>query len=196
MARDHPPALGKAHPGLGLAPDLAGRTVAAEQGRGDGVIAPVGGDDRFRQGAHQAYGGARNAETLYLVIAVEVLGRAVADGPRIVTEDFIERVDVIRDQRPLVTLECSPHLGDHIGEVNLHIFAHADSPPPLSFPRKREPIFERPLHLARWVPAFAGTTAGGTARSESPSFARLLEPELGGADDPCRFERMGAAQRD
>src|SRR5262249_48728751 len=30
---------------------------------------------------------------------------------------------------------------------------------PLSFPRKRESIFQSPACVARWVPAFAGTTA-------------------------------------
>src|SRR5262245_13016631 len=34
----------------------------------------------------------------------------------------------------------------------------------LSFPRKREPIFQRPWCAARWVPAFAGTTAECVAR--------------------------------
>src|SRR5262249_6870817 len=29
---------------------------------------------------------------------------------------------------------------------------------PLSFPRRRDPIFQRPACVARWVPAFAGTT--------------------------------------
>src|SRR5262245_31604121 len=34
----------------------------------------------------------------------------------------------------------------------------------VSSPRKRGPIFQRPRFLARWVPAFAGTTAQQSAR--------------------------------
>src|SRR5262245_24392458 len=42
--------------------------------------------------------------------------------------------------------------------------ADAPSCATVSFPRKREPIFQRPRDGARWVPAFAGTTAEDVAR--------------------------------
>ena len=49
MGGDDPPALGKADPGLHLAPDLAGHAGAVKQRRGDCVVAAVGADDGLRQ---------------------------------------------------------------------------------------------------------------------------------------------------
>src|SRR5262249_37823772 len=45
----------------------------------------------------------------------------------------------------------------------VHIALSSSKPCPLSLPRKREPIFQRPRYKARWVPAFAGTTVVQTA---------------------------------
>src|SRR3954451_3586840 len=48
---------------------------------------------------------------------------------------------------------------------------------PLSFPRRREPIFQRPRSGARWVPAFAGTTPEGAedfmAAKRPPALDRI-----------------------
>src|SRR5262249_14045843 len=61
----------------------------------------------------------------YLVVAVEVLGRAVADGARIVAEELVERGNVVRDHRPLVAFERGPHFGHHIGQVDFHVHFRA-----------------------------------------------------------------------
>jgi hypothetical protein len=46
MRGDDAPALRKPHPGLHLPADFSGHADAVEQGRGDGVVATVGADDR------------------------------------------------------------------------------------------------------------------------------------------------------
>src|SRR5262249_59465373 len=81
---DHVPAVGKAHPGLHLAADLAGRAV--EERRGDAHVAAVGGDHRARDGAREADRRARRAKARNLRVAVEILTDAVADGARVVAE--------------------------------------------------------------------------------------------------------------
>src|SRR5262245_33553531 len=83
VAGHHPPAVWASHPGLGLTPHLARRGVAVEERRGDRIIAAIGGDDRLRQDARQANGGPRGAKRLDLIIAVQILRRAIADRARI-----------------------------------------------------------------------------------------------------------------
>src|SRR5258708_2446889 len=88
---DHAPAFGKAHPGLGLAADLAGRGGATKQRRGCREIAAVGRDHGLRQGAREAGRRARGAERLDLAVAVEVLAGAITDRARVVAKQRVER---------------------------------------------------------------------------------------------------------
>src|SRR5262245_33926836 len=67
---------------------------------------------------------ARNG--LISFIAVQILRRAIADRARIVAEQRIEGADVVRHERPLVTFEGGPHLGNDVRQVGIH---HS---PPLS----------------------------------------------------------------
>src|SRR5262249_33493310 len=115
---DHVPAVGKAHPGLHLPPDLAGRAV--EQGRGDAEVAAVGGNHRAREGAGEAERRARRAEAGDFGVAVENLVDAVADGTRIVAEYLVESRDVVRHQGAFVALEGRGDFGDNVGQVDVH----------------------------------------------------------------------------
>ena len=122
MRGDDEPAVGKAHPGLHLAADLAGRGVAVEQRRGHREVAAVGRDHGARQRARQADRRARGAEGLDFRVAVEILAAAVADGARIVAKDRVERGDVVGHQRLLVALERRLDFGDDLRPVDLHSF--------------------------------------------------------------------------
>ena len=77
----------KAHPGLHLAADLAGHAVALEQRRGDREVAAVGGDHGARVVRARPTGERAARNGCDLVVAVEVLADAVADGARVVAED-------------------------------------------------------------------------------------------------------------
>ena len=88
------------HPCLHLPADLARRAVAPEEGRGDGEIAAVGGHHRLLQLARQSGRRARRAERGDLVVAVEVLGDAIADGRRRIEEQPVERGDVVARPAP------------------------------------------------------------------------------------------------
>ena len=59
---------------------------------------------------------ARKAATS--LVAVEVLGDAVADGALVLAEQGVERRHVVGDQRLLVALEGLAHLGHHLGQVD------------------------------------------------------------------------------
>ena len=55
-----------------------------------------------------------------LVIAVQILGRAVAQGVRALPEQRVELGDVVGDERALVARERLLDLGDHFGNVDVH----------------------------------------------------------------------------
>src|SRR5437660_6392732 len=63
---------------------------------------------------------ARGAERSDLRMAIKILGDAVADGARIIPEHRIECRNVVADQRFLVALERRLHLGDDLGQIDLH----------------------------------------------------------------------------
>jgi hypothetical protein len=76
MRRHDAPAVGEPDPGLHLTADFAGRRRAVKQGRGDGGVASIRGDDRPRQAAPQAQRRARGAEARDRIVAVEILAAA------------------------------------------------------------------------------------------------------------------------
>src|SRR5262249_41087444 len=53
-------------------------------------------------------------------VAVEILRAAIADGARVVVEDRAEIGDVVSNQRLLVAYKRRLHLGDDVGQVDLH----------------------------------------------------------------------------
>src|SRR5437016_13230885 len=86
MGGDDAPALPKAHPGLHLAADRASHRRAVKLGRGHCEVAAVARDHRLRQRSGEPDRRARGAEGLDLLVAVEALGPAIADGARVVAE--------------------------------------------------------------------------------------------------------------
>ncbi len=89
-------------------PILLRRRVAVEQGRRHREIAPVSRDLRPLQPPRQAGAGARRAKRLDLVVAVEVLGGAVADRRRRGVKEPIQRRDIVGGQSRLVGGERRP----------------------------------------------------------------------------------------
>src|ERR1041385_7786831 len=123
MTHDDVPAVGKSHPGLRLPADLAGRGVAMKQRRGHRKVAAIGGDDRFREPAGEADGRAGGAEGRDLVVAIEDLLGAVADGARVDAEDAVEHRDVVGHQRLFVAVEGRRNLGHDLRQIDFHGFA-------------------------------------------------------------------------
>src|SRR3954453_8004969 len=104
MRGDDAPAFRAARPGLHLAPDLAWPGVAIEQRRRHTEVAAVRRDHGSRPLAPKAARRARAAKRRDLGMPVEVLANAIADGARVVTEQAVERRDIVRHQRLLVAL--------------------------------------------------------------------------------------------
>src|SRR5262249_4769109 len=118
MRRDDPPAVIGPEPHLALP---AGRrpSYALEFGVGGGEVLPIGGDHRLYQIAGQVDGRAPGAKSGDLVIAVEILGRAVAERVPALPEQSVEFDDVVCNQRALIAGERPLDLGDHFGNVDL-----------------------------------------------------------------------------
>src|SRR5439155_7543197 len=83
MRGDDAPAFGKADPTLHLPADLAGSTVAMKQGGGGRKIFSERGNHGPRQPTGEPDRRARRPKAANLVVAVQVLGYAVADRFRI-----------------------------------------------------------------------------------------------------------------
>jgi Protein of unknown function (DUF3631) len=62
----------------------------------------------------------RRAERLDPVVAEQGLGATEPDGSGIVAKQRVEGLDVVRHQRTLIAVECAPHLGDDIRQIDFH----------------------------------------------------------------------------
>ena len=117
---DDAPALGRTHPGVAL-PAGAVAAMAAELAVGGAEVAAVGDDPDLQQVAVEHETGiAAGAEGGDLVVAVELLADAVAQGVRALPEQLVEHGDVVAVQRLLVALEGGGHLGHDFGDVDFH----------------------------------------------------------------------------
>src|SRR4051794_9119920 len=117
------PTLREAHPGLHLAAHfLARHDVAMKKRGGDRIVAAVGGYHRTGARAHEVDRRAPGTKRRHFLVAVKVLGDAVADGALVLAEQGVERIDVVAHQRLLVALEGLAHLGNDLGQVDVHGF--------------------------------------------------------------------------
>ena len=180
MSGHHVPAVADADPGLHLAADLAGVGGAVKQRRGDSEVAAVGGDDGPRDRPRQADRRTGAAERCDLVVAVEVLTAAIANGAGIVVEHCIERGNVVVAERLLVALECSGDLGDDVGQVDLHGVAHflfaltvgvpaATTPASSSACAMRNGMSSRQGAAMICTPIGSGSSGTGTATTGRPT---------------------------
>src|ERR1700730_12907653 len=101
MSRCDPPALVGPYPSLTL-PSGRRRACALEFDVRRGEVPPVGGDHRLYKIAGQIGGWPAAAKGGDLVGAIEILGRAVAQGVRALPEQRVEFGDVVGDKRTLV----------------------------------------------------------------------------------------------
>ena len=53
-------------------------------------------------------------------MAIEVFADAVAQCALVIAEEFVEYLNIVRDQRLLVTRELRGHLGQHVGKIDFH----------------------------------------------------------------------------
>src|SRR5438445_3611338 len=104
MRGHHAPALRRAQPGLRLAA-TALLPLAAEFDVRGREVAPERGDHAPEQFARESLRRPRRTEGADRLVAIQVLGHAVAQRVRTVPEQFVEHGDVVGDERLLVTLE-------------------------------------------------------------------------------------------
>ena len=73
--------------------------------------------------AHDEAGITAGTEGGDLVITVELLADAVAQGVRAVPEQLVERRDVVAVERFFVAVEGSRHLGHDRRDIDLHVLS-------------------------------------------------------------------------